>query len=98
MDFPKTASLATVLIGSLVFGGGAAMAQPAPPLPRLMTDRADYCAHLYNEMMNLERARPSASPDARALADEGVRMCDRGHYRGGVARLRRALVLLRDGH
>jgi hypothetical protein len=31
------------------------------------------------------------------LAMEGQRMCDRGLVRGGILRLRRALLLLRTG-
>jgi hypothetical protein len=79
-------------------GGGAGLADPAGDgqggMPHFTTPTAEYCAHL-----NREVARQGPGPDgtARALADEGARMCDRGQYRGGVVRLRRALALMRSG-
>ena len=76
--------------------GGGGLADPTGEgpggIPHFTTPTADYCAHL-----NREVARQGRGPDriARALADEGARMCDRGQYRGGVVRLRRALALMR---
>ncbi len=70
---------------------GPARAEP----PRMTTDSREYCAHLASEMVKMRNRRPLTLPYARDLADEGTRMCDKGQYRGGVARLRRALMLLR---
>jgi len=87
----------------LVVATASAMAQTAPPPsvsvpPRMMTDSAEYCAHLANEVARVGRNRGSASPEVQSLADEGNRMCSVGHYRQGVHRLRRALALWRSGH
>ena len=77
---------------------GAARAQPLDqpmdnvPPPHLTTPTADYCAHLNREV---GRQPGPPQPSARTLAEEGARMCDRGHYRGGVVRLRRALMIMR---
>jgi hypothetical protein len=65
--------------------------------PRLMTDSREYCAHLTSEMVKMGNRQAKPAPYVRDLADEGRRMCDRGQYRAGVARLRRALILMRSG-
>lgn len=73
-----------------------ALAQPFPrdPPPHLTTPTADYCAHL-NREVGRQEGSGTPHPSARSLADEGARMCDRGQYRGGVVRLRRALMMMR---
>jgi hypothetical protein len=79
-----------------------AMLLPAvpPPLaespPHMITDSREYCAHLTSEMTKMGNRQPKPAPYVRDLADEGKRMCDRGQYRAGVARLRRALILMRS--
>jgi hypothetical protein len=64
---------------------------------RVMTDTPEYCWHLANEVAVEQRQAREPSPDVRVLAGEGRRMCDRGLIRGGILRLRRALLLLRAG-
>jgi hypothetical protein len=63
---------------------------------RVTTDSAEYCAHLLARI-GQARARAEA-PGHRAdvLTAEGRRMCAAGHVRPGIARLRRALLLLED--
>jgi hypothetical protein len=73
-----------------------AEAAPAPPL-RVMTESAEYCGYLAREVAHAWAAAVSPSPDADMLRMEGERMCGRGHVRGGIARLRRALLILRSG-
>lgn len=63
--------------------------------PRMTTDSKEYCMHLTVEMLKIRNRRPLTAPHVRELADEGQRMCDKGQYKGGVARLRRALMLMR---
>ncbi len=80
------------------------MAQPAPPYggpppygpPGMTTDRPEYCSHLSDEFTAEQNGR-LPPPYARILANDGREMCDRGHFRGGIERLRRALVILREG-
>ena len=73
---------------------------PAPetPQPKMTTHSAEYCAHLVAEFARAQRTRGPAPAEARGLADDGMRLCDRGQYRAGVARLRRALHMVRAGH
>ena len=62
---------------------------------QVMTDTPEYCWHLANEIAAARRETRSLPPEVRVLAREGERMCDRGLIKGGVTRLRRALLLLR---
>ena len=84
--------LALVLFAMMLPGSARSQA-PSPP--KMMTDSPEYCAHLASEMVKIRNRRPLTIPYARDLADEGTRLCDKGQYRGGVARLRRALMLMR---
>ena len=70
---------------------------PAPP-PRMTSDSPEYCAHLGNEFTRALRNHPQASPESRMLADEGSRLCARGHLRAGIMRLRKALRMARTGY
>ncbi len=61
---------------------------------RVTTDTREYCSLLV--------ARLSALPEgqtepARSLGADGWRLCETGHVRAGVARLRRALRLAQAG-
>lgn len=65
---------------------------------QVTTDTPQYCLHLLDEVS--AQVRISAAPPLDAvtrLSSEGQRMCDQGQTRGGIMRLRRALVLLREG-
>jgi hypothetical protein len=64
---------------------------------RVMSDTPEYCWHLANEVAAEQHEAREPSPDVRMLAGEGQRMCDHGLIRGGILRLRRALLLLRAG-
>jgi hypothetical protein len=55
---------------------------------RVTTDSAGYCASLAARLAPLPAA---AQEPARSLAAEGRRLCDAGHVRTGIAKLRRAL-------
>jgi hypothetical protein len=55
---------------------------------RTVPQDVSYCRELAGRLAPL----PSAGRDpARALAEEGIRLCRDGHVRTGVAKLRRAL-------
>ena len=65
----------------------AAPAWAEPPL-RVTTDSSAYCGELVTRVTN----QPGARQDpVRTLAEEGQRLCDTGHVRTGIAKLRRAL-------
>ena len=63
--------------------------------PQVTTDTPQYCLQLLDQVS--EEVRVSAHPpqEVSNLSTEGQRMCDQGQTRGGIMRLRRALVLLR---
>ncbi len=60
------------------------------PMP-VTTDTPDYCLSLARRM----EATGSMPPQIRVLWEEGRDMCLRGHIRGGLARLRRAMMISR---
>ena len=61
-----------------------------PPSFALNTDTPAYCAQLVRQVAE----RHSPSLDVQRLYAEGREMCENGEIRGGIRRLRRALVLL----
>jgi hypothetical protein len=76
-----------------------ALSQSGPPSvagPMMVTtDTPAYCNDLAAQVAAAQRAHPAAQPEAARLAREGRQMCDNGLIRGGLLRLRRALLLLR---
>jgi hypothetical protein len=75
----------------------AADGAPREPGPmQVTTDTPAYCWQLAAEVAEARRAVPAAPPGVRVLVNEGQRMCGNGMVRGGILRLRRALLLLRS--
>lgn len=70
----------------------AAIPAYADDLPSftLTTDTPAYCAQLAKQVVD----HHSTIADVQRLLAEGHDMCDRGEVRGGIRRLRRALVIL----
>jgi hypothetical protein len=65
------------------------------PVAHVTTDTPEYCLQLLDRvsaMVNVASAPPPS--EVTSLSTEGQRMCDHGQLRGGIARLRRALLLL----
>ena len=60
------------------------------PVP-VTTDTSGYCLSLARRM----EAEGTLPPQIRVLWEEGRDMCLRGHIRGGLARLRRAMMIHR---
>lgn len=87
--------LAALPMAIVLLAGGMAMAGAESP-PAMTTSSPEYCAHLNGELLKLRNRWALTPVDVRELADEGRRMCDKGYYRAGVARLRRALMLMRN--
>jgi hypothetical protein len=79
---------AVVLALAVPLAGG-----PSPA--RVTTDTAEYCDTLRARVESMLRARAGSAPsDASQLTAEGTRLCDRGEARGGILRLRQAIVLI----
>ncbi|GGC54007.1 hypothetical protein GCM10011504_35520 [Siccirubricoccus deserti] len=64
------------------------IAAAAGERPRVTTDTAEYCGSLVARLSTLPAAGREPS---RSLAVEGMRLCDAGHVRTGIAKLRRAV-------
>lgn len=72
--------IALLFVPDLVAGG--------EPTPRVTTDSREYCIELVHRLGELPGARQDA---VLRLAEDGMRLCDNGHTRTGVAKLRRAI-------
>jgi hypothetical protein len=90
----KLARCATlgVLLASVPFA--LTVAGDAPPAV-VTTDTPEYCHRLIDRISELMGAASRPPPvTVSSLSDEGQRLCDEGHTRPGILRLRRALMLL----
>jgi hypothetical protein len=90
-----------VLAAPLSIGFGLAV-MPSPVAGQSMpaqvtTDTPQYCLQLLDRVSELVRIKEDPPQEVTNLSSEGQRMCDQGQTRGGIMRLRRALVLLRQG-
>lgn len=90
---------AAVLSVSLLLGGlGITPASAGDPsAPRVTSHSVEYCDWLVirvNAMIYEARVPPPS--DVVDLAAEGQRMCGQGQVRGGIMRLRRALMLIQQ--
>jgi len=66
-----------------------------PPPQRIITDTPEYCLQLLDRVSEMVRVASIPPPEeVSLLSSEGQRMCDQGQTRGGIVRLRRALMLL----
>lgn len=67
--------------------------QPAPQ--QITTDTPQYCLVLLDRVSDLVRTLAAPPPqEVTSLSTDGQRMCEQGQTRGGIMRLREALVLL----
>jgi len=63
----------------------------------VITDTADYCTELRLLVDDMVReAVPPPRAEVEFLSEEGRFMCEHGLIRGGITRLRRALMMLRE--
>jgi len=78
--------------------------QPGPPqpgpmqTPRFMNDTAEYCEELVEDIDRLRLRIVMVPGNVEMLVAEGQRLCDIGHFRPGITRLRTALMILRHEH
>ncbi len=79
----------TLVAASGVIAGAGPLGTDRPMA--VTSDTPEYCATL----QHLANAAPSPSAEVKRLIAEGQEMCERGEVRGGIARLRRALVVER---
>ena len=86
LTIPVLVALAPAIVPLPASGQGA----PA----QITTDTPQYCLQLLDRVSELVRVRAHPPQDVTELSSEGERMCNQGQTRGGIMRLRRALVLL----
>jgi hypothetical protein len=61
------------------------------------SDTPEYCVRLLDRIARLVTASSAPLPrEVFDLSSEGQRMCDHGQTRGGILRLRRALVIMKQ--
>jgi len=77
-----------------VWLGASPVESQAPP-QQVTSDTPQYCLHLLDRVSEMVRVASSPPPqEVTFLSSEGQRMCDQGQTRGGILRLRRALMLM----
>ncbi len=77
-----------VLLPCLALMADGLHAQPAPVA--VTTDTPEYCARMIARV----ETGPDLSAEMHRLLDEGRHLCERGEVRGGIMRLRRAMLLI----
>ena len=96
--FGRMASLVrTICLGATAAWIGAMPVASQSPAQRVTSDTQEYCERLLDRVSELVRVADAPPPDeVTSLANEGQRMCDQGQTRGGILRLRRALLMLKQ--
>lgn len=88
------AGAATCLALGVLLIGAVPVEGQSPP-QRVTSDTPEYCLHLLDRVSELVRIASAPPPqEVTSLSSEGQRMCDQGQTRGGILRLRRALMLM----
>lgn len=78
---------------TIVMSAAPVIGQTAPQ--EVISDTPQYCLQLLDRVSELVRVAPSPPPEeVTHLSSEGQRMCDQGQTRGGILRLRRAIMLM----
>ncbi len=94
-----TCALRSLGLGVLLISGvlvASASAESAPAV--VTTDTPEYCQKLFDRIGRALHAASSPPPvEVASLSTEGERMCNDGLTRGGILRLRRALLILEGG-
>jgi hypothetical protein len=80
------------LLTSVVFGAPAG-SESTPAV--VTTDSSEYCQKLVDRLGQAIQSATAPPPvEVSTLSTEGQRMCNVGLTRGGILRLRRALLIL----
>jgi hypothetical protein len=86
-------------LGLLLLNAGTAAAAGADSAPSVVTtDTPEYCQKLFDRIGQAIQTATGPTPvEVASLSTEGKRMCHDGLTRGGILRLRRALLILEQG-
>ncbi|MEA2739634.1 MAG: hypothetical protein QOH05_2941 [Acetobacteraceae bacterium] len=87
-------AMATISPGSVSAQDQIVQANPM----EVTTDTPEYCLHLLDRVSEMVRLAPDQVPrEVTDLTTEGHRMCAHGQTRGGIMRLRSALMIMEKG-
>jgi hypothetical protein len=93
--------LGLTVLASPGFGPGGEIivsAHAESPDPIVTSDSPEYCGELMSRFTGMTKAIATPPPtEAAQRSEEGERMCGQGQTRGGIQRLRRALLIMRRG-
>jgi hypothetical protein len=79
--------------GGPILANGQQRTSSAPA--EITSDTREYCLHLLDRVSDLVRLSAEPIPsEVTSLSAEGERLCDHGQPKGGILRLRRALLLM----
>ena len=94
MGAMRSLVLAIGVFGLMGWVGLLPSASQSPP-QHITSDTPEYCLRLLERVSEMVRSTGTPPPQEVAyLSTEGQRMCDQGQTRGGILRLRRALMLM----
>jgi hypothetical protein len=80
-------------LAAMLFGAVPVVGQQRAQL--VTSDTPEYCLQLLDRVSELVRVAETPPPqEVSSLTSEGQRMCDQGKTRGGIMRLRQALMLM----
>ena len=93
MDFSPIRSFG---LGLVLLGGGFVASAAGESAPAVVTtDTPEYCQKLFDRIgQEIQTAAGPPPVEVASLSTEGKRMCHDGLTRGGILRLRRALLIL----
>lgn len=95
MPAMRSLVLAIGVMGLTVWFGLMPVASQSPP-QQVTSDTPAYCLQLLDRVSQMVRSAGTPPPqEVGYLSSEGQRMCDQGQTRGGILRLRRALMLMK---
>jgi len=90
----RSLGLGVLLVSGVLTASAGADSAPAV----VTTDTPEYCQKLFDRVSQAVHAATGPPPvEVASLSTEGERMCNDGLTRGGILRLRRALLILEQG-
>ncbi len=90
----RTFGLGLLLVSLLLISSAGGDSMPVV----VTTDTPEYCHNLFVRISEAIQAATTPPPiEVASLSTEGERMCKDGLTRGGILRLRRALMILQQG-
>jgi hypothetical protein len=90
---PRAFVLLAVLLLTTGAAGRAAEPVEVERVPRIIDDTPEFCRSLAVRLASLPSAQ---SEPSRTLGEQGIKLCDEGQFRIGIAKLRRALRAAQD--